>query len=464
MLSIIIPARQEKYLEKTIRDVLSNAEGEIEVIAELDGWLPNPRIVIGDNRVIFYHHKESIGQRACVNHGARTAKGKFIMKLDAHCALDKGFDVKLAKDCEYDWTVIPRMYNLDINTWKPKLIENFNRAVRMGKLHDYLYMAVNGKNELRTMYYTNGNVKLHQERKHILIDDTMSCMGPCFFMHKDRFWELGGCDEGHEGGWGQQAVEVACKAWLSGGSLKVNKKTWFAHWFRAGDGGFPYPISGNQINRVRKYSTDLWLNDKWDKATRKFQWLVDKFTPQEKMDTEKIVRSSFNWRMRNLPWFPRRGKREELPQLFNKLGFKNGVEVGTRQGDYAELLCKAGLKLTSVDPYMGRHEQYYESAKQRLSKYGAEIIRKTSMDAVGSFADESIDFVYIDGNHRFEYVMQDLIKWCPKVRRGGIVAGHDYAVDTMDVVYSVDAYTRSHDIKPWYVTRELVPSFFWVKK
>ena len=121
MLSVLIAARNEIYLEKTIRDVLSNAEGEIEIIVELDGYIPEPQIVMNDDRVIFIHHKESIGQRACINHAAKLAKGKYIMKLDAHCAMDKGFDVKLAQDCEPEWTVIPRMYNLDVELWKPKL-------------------------------------------------------------------------------------------------------------------------------------------------------------------------------------------------------------------------------------------------------------------------------------------------------------------------------------------------------
>lgn len=466
MTSILIAARCEKYLEKTIRNVLENGD-DIEVIVVLDGWVPEPAINIDDKRVKFIHFANVVGQRAAINNAAKVARGKYIMKLDAHCAVAPHFDTILSQDCEYSWTAIPRMYNLDIETWKPKLIENFDRAVRMGKLHDYLYLGMNEKGELRTHYYTNGNVTLHTEKKDILIDDTMSCMGCCWFMHKDRFFEQGGCDEGHEGGWGQQAVEVACKAWLSGGALKVNKKTWFAHWFRAGDGGFPYPISGNQIDRVRRYSTDLWLNDKWSGATKKFQWLMDKFNPPvERIDTEQIIHTSFRWRNRNLPWFPRKGNRTDLPKLFAKLRFNNGVEVGTREGDYAELLCKANpnLKLICVDPYLEHQAKHYEPAKARLSKYGAEIIRKKSMDAVGSFGDNSLDFVYIDGNHRFEYVMEDIMKWVPKVRKGGIVAGHDYAVDTMDVVYAVDAYTRSHSIAPWYVTRELVPSFFWVKK
>jgi len=267
VLSVIIPARNEKYLENTIRNVLENARGPIEVLIVLDGWLPEPRIEIGDERAIFFHFKDSIGQRQAINYAAKKARGKYVMKLDAHCAVDEGFDVKLAADCEYDWTVIPRMYNLDINTWLPK----------KHKRTDYMYIGMQ-KEELRTLYYGGDEFKrLH--RNPALIDDTMSCMGPGFFMHKDRFWELGGCDEKH-GGWGQQGIEVACKAWLSGGRLVVNKKTWFAHWFRGGGGpGFPYPIGGRAVAAARKYSKDLWLNNKWPLAKRKFEWLLEKFNP-----------------------------------------------------------------------------------------------------------------------------------------------------------------------------------------
>jgi demethylmacrocin O-methyltransferase len=269
MLSVIIPARNEQYLEKTIRNVLENAEGEIEIIAELDGYRPDPQINIGDNRVLFVYHEKRIGQRGCINHGASIAKGKYIMKLDAHCSVAKGFDVILARDCEPEWTMIPRMYNLDVATWKPK----------MHKLTDYMYItSPQADKPFRAMYYS-GNEYYRQHSSKEEIDDTMCCMGPCFFMHKERFLAQGGCDEGH-GGWGQQGVEVSLKAWLSGGALKVNKKTWFAHWFRGGGGpGFPYKISGNDQQRARKYSQDLWLNDKWNKATRKLEWVTRKFNP-----------------------------------------------------------------------------------------------------------------------------------------------------------------------------------------
>jgi len=270
-LSVIIPAREEIYLEKTIRSVLDNAGGEIEVIVELDGWKPTPQIHLDDDRVHFIHHREVIGQRACINHGVSICKGKYIMKLDAHCAVDEGFDVKLAADCEPDWTVIPRMYNLDIETWKPKL----------HKKTDYMYISSpQAEKPFRAKYYGG-----HKPKSDKLIDETMCNMGPGWFMHKERFLYQGGCDEGHEGGWGQQGIEVSLKAWLSGGKLMVNKKTWFSHWFRGGvpqhtgRKGFPYKISGGQIDRVRKYSRDLWLNNKWPKQTRTIEWLVEKFDP-----------------------------------------------------------------------------------------------------------------------------------------------------------------------------------------
>jgi hypothetical protein len=137
-----------------------------------------------------------------------------------------------------------------------------------------MYIGCGEGRLLRAEYYGS-----RQPRSDKLIDDVMCCMGPGWFMHKDRYWELGGMDECH-GGWGQMGVEVACKAWLSGGALKVNKKTWFAHWFRGGSGpGFPYHMSGSDQERARVYSRDLWINDKWPQATRKFQWLIDRFNP-----------------------------------------------------------------------------------------------------------------------------------------------------------------------------------------
>lgn len=282
-LSVIIPSRNEElYLNKTIQSVLQNSEGEIEVIATLDGWEPSSRVE--DKRVIYIRHKEPEGQRASINEGVSLSSGNYIMKLDAHCAVGKGFDKILIRDCEYDMTMIPAMFNLDVLTWEPRNFNNWSSAVRRGKLNCYMYIGWE-KGRMRAQYYPGSlRRKVYDEGKNRPVDETMCCMGPAFFMHTDRFWELEGCDEGH-GQWGQQGVEVSCKAWLSGGRLVTNKNTWFAHFFRGGGvpeghkGGFPYRITQKAVNRARDYSEDLWLNNRWPKQKRTMEWLVKKFNP-----------------------------------------------------------------------------------------------------------------------------------------------------------------------------------------
>ena len=92
-------------------------------------------------------------------------------------------------------------------------------------------------------------------------------------------YHLGGMDEAH-GQWGQMGVEIALKAWLSGGRQIVNKKTWFAHYFRGGSGpGFPWPASGKKQEDARQYSIKFWTEGKWDKQVRDLDWLVAKSWP-----------------------------------------------------------------------------------------------------------------------------------------------------------------------------------------
>lgn len=265
-LSVIIPARNEQYLQRTIDNVLANIRANTEIIVILDGYWPVEPIP--DNPgVVILHHTEARGQRQSINEAARIARGKYLMKLDAHCAVAEGFDRQLIDDYQPGWTVVPRMYNLDIQTWQPKL----------HKKTDYMYIGWNEKGELRTLYYTGADWKRWHAREQE-IDEVMSCMGPGWFLSAEQFWAQGGCDETH-GSWGQQGVEVALKAWLSGNALMVNKRTWFAHWFRASDGGFPYPISNKDIEQARAYSKNLWTGDKWPGATRKLAWLIEKFNP-----------------------------------------------------------------------------------------------------------------------------------------------------------------------------------------
>lgn len=188
---------------------------------------------------------------------------------------------------------------------------------------------------------------------------------------------------------------------------------------------------------------------------------------------DERIRARWKWRTRNVPWYPRSGTRVELAQFFGEVGLDRGVEVGTKKGEYAKVLCEANprLRLFCVDPwtaYSGitqeRQDRRFAFASEVLSRYNVGIVKKVSMDAVQDFDDGSLDFVYIDGNHRFEYAMMDLLHWPTKVRRGGIVAVHDYHPMGQDVTMAVEAYARAKDVRPWYVTREPLPTAFWVRR
>lgn len=422
MLSVIIPARNEVYLEKTIRSVVEAARGQIEVLAMLDGYIPEPQIHMNDDRVRFVHFEESIGQRAVINEGVRRAKGDFVMKLDAHCNVDEGFDVKLAADYEPDWTVVPRMYNLDIETWTPKL----------HKRTDYMYIGHEDGRMLRAEYYNR------QPKSDLMIDDTMCCMGPGWFMSKERFWELEGCDEGH-GGWGQQGVEVALKAWLSGGSLKVNKNTWFAHWFRGGGPGFPYKLSGNAIERARTYSRDLWLNGKWPLQKRELKWLINKFNPpgwedfmikDQIDDLNKTFYRQVHLSRRDPRW---RGVQVvKLPTdmiLYQQAIWNNKpdfiIDCGTRFGGsalfYADMLEMTGKgHVISIDIIKRDWPQHPRVTYITGPSTDASVLQQVR-DIVGS----GTCMVVLDSDHTRRHVKRELHYYAPIVTRGQYMVVED---------------------------------------
>ena len=184
----------------------------------------------------------------------------------------------------------------------------------------------------------------------------------------------------------------------------------------------------------------------------------------------------FSGNQRPIPWgSSMRYSRDRLGILFAEAGYTKGAEVGVRKGMFSRVLCKANpdLHLYCVDPWMpygGRkytqekQDALLEVCKKTLEPYNVTIIRKTSMDAVKDFDENYLDFVYIDGNHKFDFAMEDIIHWSRIVRPGGIVACHDFHYGSnVEVVMAVEAYTRANHIDPWYVTKESQSTAYWVK-
>lgn len=174
--------------------------------------------------------------------------------------------------------------------------------------------------------------------------------------------------------------------------------------------------------------------------------------------------------------------RIELAQYFNKLGFKEGAEVGVEYGAYSKVLCEAipGVKLHCVDSWIRDKDvnpPVFQQAQETLKPYGCNLIRGFSMDVVKQFKRGSLDFVYIDANHYYDYVMEDLIHWSRVVRKGGVVAGHDYFLtknprSTLSVVPAVDDYARFHNIEVNVIPADPTakrygdtkPNFWWIKR
>lgn len=292
-LSVLIPARNEEYLSRTIDDLLTNSSPETEIIVGLDGqWAEPP---IKDNpRVTIVHYSESIGQRAITNQLCRLSQAKYIMKVDAHCAFDKDFDQKMMADMHDDWTMAPTMRNLHIFNWvcpdgHTRYQGPSGPCKECGKPTTKDIVWIPKPNPASTSYsfdaephfqYFN-EIKSRQSYKDQgELTESMSLQGSCFMLTREKYWELNICDEAF-GSWGSQGIEVACKTWLSGGKVVISHKTWYAHCFRTqgGDFGFPYEISGKQVSHAKSLAKDVFFGDKFDKAVHPLHWLVEKFWP-----------------------------------------------------------------------------------------------------------------------------------------------------------------------------------------
>jgi len=305
-ISILIPARNEQFLNKTIQDILSNIEANTEIIVVLDGYFVE---IPMHERVQVIYNVVAKGQRAATNQAAKLSDAKYVIKTDAHCSFDKGFDRKMIEAYNElpdgdSVTMVPIMRNLHAFDWVcPDGHRRYQGpsgvCAECGKetIQDVVWIAKNSPQSLTYMFDNTLHFKYWGElakRQTGDLIESMSLQGSFFMMTREKYWSLDICDE-EFGSWGQQGVEVACKTWLSGGRVIVNKRTFYAHMFRTqgGDFGFPYEQSNTQVNHAREYSRDLFQRNKWDKAIYPFSWLLKKFGPVptwEEIETKDLTK------------------------------------------------------------------------------------------------------------------------------------------------------------------------------
>ena len=136
-----------------------------------------------------------------------------------------------------------------------------------------------------------------------------------------------------------------------------------------------------------------------------------------------------------------------------------GAEIGVFRGDNAADLLELDVKkLYLVDPYK-QYSKYEASAEiwegleeakkeavEKLDKKRVKWLFLRSVAAAKKVKDSSLDFVYIDGNHAEEFVKQDIECWSKKVKRGGLVGGHDYD-ERHGVIPAVTEFAKENDVE-----------------
>lgn len=260
MVSIIVPSKHEKYLERTVKGLLDNARGEIEILVVLDGY--DTHFAFDDYRIRFIKHEESVGMRAGIRDAVSKAKGEYIMKIDAHCIVDEGYDVKLAAQCEDNWVVIPRRYKLDEETW-----------TRKEPYIDYEHFIFPLKYNPVSLHGFRWDERT--EERTDPLDDNMTFQGSCWFMKKSHFQKLNLLsDTGYQGVPQQEAEEIGLSTWMSGGRVVTNKNTWYAHWFK-GKSGRGYHLDLKQSRDCYKYSYQHWVHENKEQ----FINVIEKFMP-----------------------------------------------------------------------------------------------------------------------------------------------------------------------------------------
>jgi len=128
------------------------------------------------------------------------------------------------------------------------------------------------------------------------------------------------------------------------------------------------------------------------------------------------------------------------------------VEIGSWIGGSSEQLALGGLKfdkkinLFCVDPWdhfcqeledIRRGRDVYSEFAVRMQRFQYSAVKDVSENAVLKFEDDSVDFIFIDGDHSYSAVFNDITMWLPKLRAGGIMCGHDYGKPEYGVTEAV---------------------------
>lgn len=190
--------------------------------------------------------------------------------------------------------------------------------------------------------------------------------------------------------------------------------------------------------------------------------------------------------MNELKQLPGLGRAQLPVMLAQKFPAAIGAEVGVQRGEYSEQLLKAGVRFLHLVDLWAQQPDYFDIANvadaehQKNFKETCErmvmfrerhyIHRGPSVRMSHSVKDDSLDFVYLDADHKYKAIKADLAAWYPKVRAGGVISGHDFmdspncCGSEFGVASAVQEFCREIGVTELFVcTDECFPNWHFIK-
>ena len=187
----------------------------------------------------------------------------------------------------------------------------------------------------------------------------------------------------------------------------------------------------------------------------------------------RILKEQGEWESKK--WISAPGLCDLVMHLFSEQETIVGLEIGVASGWTMNHFLQnlPNLQLTGIDPYIGYMDgnikiaqemldAQYLAAQDNISDFAprGKILRGYSQDFVNSFEDKSLDYIFIDGDHSYEGALRDCELFFPKIKNGGIFAGHDWSLN--GVRQAVIEFKDRHGSPEIKFVREDV--WYWIKK
>lgn len=282
-LSIIIPSRNEQFLNQTVLDLLAKTSID-EIIVVLEGYWPGdpetktaplPKEIVESKRVKILHHGRARGMRTAINSAVEIATGDLLAKVDAHCKVEEGFDeVMMADYLEDNWILTPRRKALDAENWcddtsNPKYPIDY----------EYLSYGLERPGDPTCNFHGTPWTARRDARKHILLDEDLSSQGSFWMTSRKNWGRIGPMDIDMFGSFFGESQEIGLKTQLLGGAMMRTKKTAYSHLRKSSRYGRFYALGRDGHRRGAAALIRMCMLDQWPGQVRSLQSLLEPFMP-----------------------------------------------------------------------------------------------------------------------------------------------------------------------------------------